>query len=169
MQETWFDPWVREIPWRREWQPALVFSSGKSHRQRSLEGCRPWGTESWMWLSDCAHWFPAQGGEVSRWLIPSYALLIWLAHSFRLSQTPCCHLFIPNSWIKCYFPFIHRLYSMKFQLCLLGKVDISKSKLGVESDGGRWSRGQSGRGMKTSRSVRFAVGDIYLHLQTPSA
>ena len=21
MQETWFDPWVRKIPWRREWQP----------------------------------------------------------------------------------------------------------------------------------------------------
>ena len=132
-------------------------------------GMQPRGTESWTWLSDCAHWFPARGSEVSCWLTPSCALLIWLAHSFRLSQTPCCHLFIPNSWINCYFPFIHRLDSMKFQLCLLGKVDISKSKLGVESDGGRWSRGQSGRGMKISRSVRFTVRDIYLHLQTPSA
>ena len=22
VQEAWFDPWVRKIPWRREWQPA---------------------------------------------------------------------------------------------------------------------------------------------------
>ena len=33
-----FDPWVGKIPCRREWQPALVFLSGKSHGQRSLLG-----------------------------------------------------------------------------------------------------------------------------------
>ena len=33
--------------WRRKWQPAPVFLSGKSHRRRSLVGCSPWGrTES---------------------------------------------------------------------------------------------------------------------------
>ena len=37
-----FDPWVREIPWRRKWQPVSVFLSGESHRQRSLVGCNPW-------------------------------------------------------------------------------------------------------------------------------
>ena len=31
-----FDPWVRKIPWKRAWQPTLVFLSGKSHGQRSL-------------------------------------------------------------------------------------------------------------------------------------
>ena len=25
VQETWFDPWVRKIPWRREWLPTPVF------------------------------------------------------------------------------------------------------------------------------------------------
>ena len=25
MQETGFDPWVRKIPWRREWLPTPVF------------------------------------------------------------------------------------------------------------------------------------------------
>ena len=25
------DPWVRKIPWRRKWQPTLVFLPGKSH------------------------------------------------------------------------------------------------------------------------------------------
>ena len=36
-----FDPWVGEIPWRRAWQPTLVFLLGESHRQRSLEGPSP--------------------------------------------------------------------------------------------------------------------------------
>ena len=31
-----FDPWVRKDPWRRKWQPTLVFLPGKSHGQRSL-------------------------------------------------------------------------------------------------------------------------------------
>ena len=31
-----FDPWVRKIPWRREWQPTLVFLPGKIHGERSL-------------------------------------------------------------------------------------------------------------------------------------
>ena len=38
-QETW----VGRIPWRREWQPTLVFLPGESHGQRSLVGCSPWG------------------------------------------------------------------------------------------------------------------------------
>ena len=38
-----FDPWVRKIPWRREWQPTPVFLPGESHGQRSLAGYSPWG------------------------------------------------------------------------------------------------------------------------------
>ena len=38
-----FDPWVRKILWRREWQPTPVFLSGESHGQRSLAGYNPWG------------------------------------------------------------------------------------------------------------------------------
>ena len=33
-----FDPWVGKIPWRRKWQPALVFLTGKFHGQRRLVG-----------------------------------------------------------------------------------------------------------------------------------
>ena len=40
MQET-RDPWVRKIPWRREWLPTPVFLPGESHGQRSLEGHSP--------------------------------------------------------------------------------------------------------------------------------
>ena len=38
-----FDPWVGKIPWRRKWQPNPVSLLGKSHGQRSLVGCSPWG------------------------------------------------------------------------------------------------------------------------------
>ena len=43
VQETRFNPWVRKIPWRREWQPTPVFLPGEPHRQKSLAGCSPWG------------------------------------------------------------------------------------------------------------------------------
>ena len=38
-----FDAWVREIPWRRAWQPTPVFLLGESHGQRSLVGYSPQG------------------------------------------------------------------------------------------------------------------------------
>ena len=38
-----FDPWVRKIPWRREWLPTPVLLHGEFHGQRSLGGYSPWG------------------------------------------------------------------------------------------------------------------------------
>ena len=38
-----FDPWVRKIPWRREWLPTPVSLPGEFHGQRSLADCSPWG------------------------------------------------------------------------------------------------------------------------------
>ena len=38
-----FDPWVGKTPWRRKWQPILVFLPGESHGQRGLVGYSPWG------------------------------------------------------------------------------------------------------------------------------
>ena len=35
-----FHPWVRKVPWRREWQELLP---GKSQEQKSLEGYSLWG------------------------------------------------------------------------------------------------------------------------------
>ena len=43
MQEPWFHPWVRKIPWRRTWEPTAVFLPGESHGQKSLVGYSPWG------------------------------------------------------------------------------------------------------------------------------
>ena len=38
-----FDPWVRKIPWRREWLLSPVFLPGEIHGQRRLVGYSPWG------------------------------------------------------------------------------------------------------------------------------
>ena len=32
------DPWVRKIPWRREWPPTPVFLLGEFHGKRRLVG-----------------------------------------------------------------------------------------------------------------------------------
>ena len=48
-----FNPWVRKIPWRREWQPTPVFLPGEFHGQRSLavyspQGCKESDTTEWL-------------------------------------------------------------------------------------------------------------------------
>ena len=50
-----FSPWLRKIPWRKEWQPTPTFLPGEFHRRRSLAGYSPRGCkESDMteWLTD---------------------------------------------------------------------------------------------------------------------
>ena len=42
MCRPWFNPRVRKIPWRREWQPTPVLLPGEFHGQRSLVGYSPW-------------------------------------------------------------------------------------------------------------------------------
>ena len=48
-----FDPWVRKIPWRREWLPTPVFLPGEFHGQKSLEGYSPCGHKE----LDMTEWF----------------------------------------------------------------------------------------------------------------
>ena len=38
-----FNPCIGKIPWRRKWQPTLVFLPGEFHGQMSLEDDSPWG------------------------------------------------------------------------------------------------------------------------------
>ena len=52
VQDTWFNPWVRKMPWRRKWQPTLVFLPGEPHGQRSLAGYSLWYRKSWTRLRD---------------------------------------------------------------------------------------------------------------------
>ena len=41
MRDVGLIPGLGRIPWRRKWQPTLVFLPGESHGQRSLVGCGP--------------------------------------------------------------------------------------------------------------------------------
>ena len=50
-----FDTWVRKSSWRRKCQPTLVYLPGKSHGQRSVAGCSPWGHRE----SDTTEWLTA--------------------------------------------------------------------------------------------------------------
>ena len=52
MQKPRFNPWVRKITYRKEWQPTPVFLPGEFHGQRSLVGCSPWGYKELMRLND---------------------------------------------------------------------------------------------------------------------
>ena len=71
-----FDPWVRKIPWRREWQPTPVDFPRKSHRQRSLVGYSSWGHNFYrgkkkkkpVYLGVCASLLKKSGGSpVTAW------------------------------------------------------------------------------------------------------
>ena len=45
-------PGSGRFPWRRKWQPSLVFLPGKFHGQRSLAGYCLLGCKSWIQLSN---------------------------------------------------------------------------------------------------------------------
>ena len=43
LERLGFDPWVRNNPWGRKWQPTPVVLLEESHGQMILVGYRPWG------------------------------------------------------------------------------------------------------------------------------
>jgi len=43
--ETWFDPWVGKIPWRRAWQPTPVFLPGESLWTEEPGGLQSMGSQ----------------------------------------------------------------------------------------------------------------------------
>ena len=56
-----FNPWVRKILWRREWQSTPVFLPGESHGQRGLVGYSPCGhKESDTTEQLTLHYYPLQ-------------------------------------------------------------------------------------------------------------
>ena len=101
-----FHPWVRKIPWRREWQPTPVFLPGESHGQRSLEGHSLWGhRELDTWENRCPPlrqprkhaklpWEPpATLGESSKRREPG------LVRSGE-RRTPCYNLAATSPWLE---------------------------------------------------------------------
>ena len=72
-----FDPWVRKIPWRREWQPTPVFLPGEFHGQRSLVGYSPQGHKELDTTVQLTHTSKTKKGRV----FLNYFFLIILYHN----------------------------------------------------------------------------------------
>ena len=49
-----FDPWVRKIPWRREWLPTPVFFPAEFHGQ-ILAGHSPWSCKELDMIEQLTH------------------------------------------------------------------------------------------------------------------
>ena len=85
MQETWVWALGREDPRRRKWQPIPVLLSGKSHWQRSLVGCSPWGLKESDTTEQLHFYFT--GNPDSCWcLTGSNFALVWLSLWHPASQ-----------------------------------------------------------------------------------
>ena len=69
-----FNPRVRKIPWRRKWQPTLVFLPGEPHGQRSLVGCSPWGRKE----SDVTEWLSTYGNILQNIGVWGFSIFIWV-------------------------------------------------------------------------------------------
>ena len=95
-----FHSQVREIPWRRAWQPTLVFLLGESHVQRSLVSFSPWGCKKSDRTEQLTHLIePRAEGEVM-WSV-SVVFLTQEMLNFRMS---CC---LPTWWLTRTHQLVH--------------------------------------------------------------
>ena len=81
-------PWVLQMPWRRKWQPTLVFLPGESHGQRSLGSYSPWVCRV---RHDQARMHRRNGKNINTWALASRELeekcfLIFSAQSRLLKR-----------------------------------------------------------------------------------
>ena len=76
-----FNPWVREIPWRRAWQHTSVFLPGESHGESGM-------TEvTWHSLTE----------DVKEWVkLISVMILPWMS---LMQALPCSTTVFPHIWL----------------------------------------------------------------------
>ena len=80
-----FQRWVGKIPWRRKWQPTLVFSPGKSHGWRILVGYSPWGCKEldrterlhFHFFTFLPGWFTTEPVDIIRTIRNSFSRAGW--------------------------------------------------------------------------------------------
>ena len=75
-----FDPWVRKIPWRRDWRPTPVFFPGEFHRQRSPVGYSSWGhkemdTNEWLRLTNWLIGYQSDQQRVMLFIAPLISIV----------------------------------------------------------------------------------------------
>ena len=89
-QRLGFNPWVRKIPWRREWLPTPILLPGGVHGWRSLEGYNPGVAKSQMWLKWLRMGYPLRCKEKTvyrHWRLPAPRLKSNLRQSLILSRS----------------------------------------------------------------------------------
>ena len=113
MQRHGFDPWVREIPWRRAWQHTVVILTGWFHGGLKSVGC-DWGSKQWQQqicfhpfiLNPLAFIFDVSSGFfiVSLYLILGFFLFLFLTEMticlLKIVSRILASDFIPSSWAK---------------------------------------------------------------------
>ena len=92
-----FNPWVGKIPCGEKWQPTPVFLPEKSHRWKSLAGCRLWGGKE----SDMT--------EANKHTQRVVLLLVFWGTSILFSVVGVS-IYIPTNSVGG-FPFLHILWS----------------------------------------------------------
>ena len=98
-----FSPWIRKIPWRRKWQPTLIFLPGKFQGQRSLVGYSPRGCKELDMVEQLnmyPPWFSSQGPDLHLLLIPVFTFIIKLLRQPWISL-PCSNLFSAHNHPSC--------------------------------------------------------------------
>ena len=104
-----FSLWVRQVPWRRKWQPLQYSCLEIPHVQRSLVGYSPWGrkesdtteviAQARMWVGNKVPIFPpappypAPGFSAH---LPKHSSLIQTA----IGKEGCCGIAPRRRWVK---------------------------------------------------------------------
>ena len=85
-----FNPWVREIPWRRARQPTSVFLPGQSHGERSLATVVQRVAKSWTWLKRLSRHTPYRTGNSIQYPVINHnGKRIW-KRSICITESLCC-------------------------------------------------------------------------------
>ena len=115
-----FNPWVGKIPWRRAWQPILVFLPGVSHEQRNLVGYSPWGRKKssmteWLSTAHCYNekWYNQNSPICNQYFIIEATFL-------KVCSALILFLFLKITFIKNYFfPWTGKWRICKLTVCKL--------------------------------------------------
>ena len=127
MRETWVDPWVGKIPWRRKWQPTPVFLPGESHGQRSLAGYSPRGRKE----LDTTERLHTQEGKGNLYQLET--MFSALSSTFTIYQAESHtrdhkHRNAAFSWILISLQHIHKDFYLELKNIYLQYLNIQREK-----------------------------------------
>ena len=148
IQETWVNPQVGKIPWRRKWQPTPVFLPGEFHGQRSLAGYSPWGhkevdTTERLPLSHLLIWW-----TVLSWTLVSIMTALLRTCPAAFLESCSSSSFLSPAWYfplcapcphsPVWLPLSHVLSSTMSRFCILKSEGLTDQLRTENCSGGGW-------------------------------